>query len=181
MAYEGLLKNEFIIKLIILFVFKNYNKPMTNHLVTQLTLGEVEIDYFLMQKCLFDIIKAGWIRVFKEDGEYKYQLVEDEIESAEYFEKEIPYIIKQKLLFCVKKQQALELPKSAVESDIVVSEKGEFNVYLKIYEKGDLLFELNINVGSRELALKTKEHFLNNAMDIYMSTTSNVMKDVSVE
>ena len=50
--------------------------------------------------------------------------------------------------------------------------------YLKIYEKGDLLFELNINVGSRDLALRTKEHFLKNAMDIYMETTKNAMQGV---
>ena len=71
-----------------------------------------------------------------------------------------------------------ELPKTAVESDLVVSEKGEFNVYLRIFEKGDLLFELNVNVGSRDLALRTKEHFLKNATEIYMETTRNVMKDV---
>lgn len=178
MAYAGLLRNEFIVKLIILFVFKNYNKPVTNHLLTQMTLGEVEIDYFLMQKCLFDIVKLDWIRTFKEDGEYKYELTEQGVKSSSYFEKEIPYIIKEKLMFCIKKQLASELPKSAIESDIVVSEKGEFNVYLRIFEYGDLLFELNINVGSRELALRTKEHFLKNAMDIYMNTTKNVMQDV---
>lgn len=178
MAYEGLLSNEFIVKLIVLFVLKNYKKPMTNQVLTQITLGEVEIDYYLLQKCLFDIIKLGWIRVFKEDGFTKYEIVDEPVKSAEYFEKEIPYIIRQKLLFCVKKQLTKELPKSTIESDVVVSENGEFNVYLKIYEKGDLLFELNINVGSRELALKTKEHFLKNAMDIYMETTKNVMQDV---
>lgn len=178
MAYASLLKDEFTVKLIILFVFKNYNKPVTNHLFTQMILGQAEIDYFLMQKCLFDIVKLGWIRTFKEDGEYKYELTDKGLESSTFFEDEIPYIIKQKLLFCVKKQQTLELPKSAVESDVVVSDKGEFNVFLKIYELGDLLFELNINVGSRELAFKTKEHFLKNAMDIYMNTTKFVMQDI---
>lgn len=178
MAYKGLLNNEFIIKLIILFVLKNYKKPMTNQVLTQITLQEVEIDYYLMQKCLFDIINLGWIRVFKEDGYTKYEIVSEPVKSAEYFEKEIPYMIKQKLLFCVKKQLALEEPKSKIESDIEVSENGEFNVYLRIFEKGDLLFELNMNVGSRDLALRTKEHFLKNAMDIYMETTKNVMQDV---
>ena len=178
MAYKGLLSNEFIIKIIILFVMKNYNKPVTNHLLTQMVLEEVEIDYYLFQKCLFDIIKVDWIRVFKEDGETKYELVSEPAKASEYFEKEIPYIIKEKLLFCVKKQLTAELPKSAIESDIIVSDTGEFNVYLKIFEKGDLLFELNINVGSRDLAVKTKERFLNNAMEIYMETTKNVMQDV---
>lgn len=178
MAYGSLLRDEFTIKLILLFVFKNYNKPVTNHLLTEMTLGQVEIDYFLMQKCLFDIVNLEWIRTFKEDGEYKYELTEIGKNSSSFFEEQIPYIIKQKLLFCIKKQQMKELPKSCVESDVVVSEKGEFNVYLKIYELGDLLFELNINVGSRELAYKTKEHFLKNAMDIYMNTTKTVMQDV---
>ncbi|MBE7028646.1 MAG: DUF4364 family protein [Clostridia bacterium] len=178
MAYKGLLNNEFIIKLIILFVLKNYNKPITNQVLTQITLEDVDIDYYLMQKCLFDIINIGWIRVFKEEGENKYEMNKEPVKSAEYFEKEIPYVIRQKLLFSVKKRLHAELPESKIESDIIVSENGEFNVYLKIYEKGDLLFELNINVGSRDLALRTKEHFLKNAMQIYMETTKNVMQDV---
>ncbi len=178
MAYAGLMKDEYIVKLIILFVLKNYNKPVTNHLLTQMTLGEVEIDYFLMQKCLFDIMNLEWIRAFKENGDYKYELTEKGREPSGYFEKDIPYIIREKLLFCVKKQQTLELPKSAIESEVVVTEKGEFNVYLKIYEVGDLLFELNINVGSRDLAYKTKEYFLKNAMDIYMNTTKAVMQKI---
>lgn len=178
MAYEGLLRNEFIIKLIILFVMKEYEKPITNQLLTQMTLEDVEIDYYLMQKCLFDIIGLGWIRVFKEDGFTKYEIEEEPVKTAEFFEREIPYKIKERLKFAVKRQHSLEQPKSAIESDIIVSEKGEFNVFLKIYEKGDLLFELNINVGSRELALRTKEHFLKNAMDIYMETTKNAMQGV---
>ena len=60
----------------------------------------------------------------------------------------------------------------------MVSHTGEFNVFLKIYEKGDLLFELNINVGDRDLAFKTKEYFLNNAQKIYAETTTEVMKGV---
>ncbi|MBE7014369.1 MAG: DUF4364 family protein [Ruminococcaceae bacterium] len=178
MAYEGLLRNEFIIKLIILFVMKEYKKPLTNQLLTQMTLENVEIDYYLMQKCLFDVIGVGWIRTFKEDGCMKYEIVEEVASSAEYFQREIPYKIKERLKFAVKRQETREQPKSAIESDIVVSEKGDFNVYLKIYEKGDLLFELNINVGSRDLALRTKEHFLKNAMDIYMETTKNAMQGV---
>ena len=43
MAYEGLLRNEFIIKLIILFVMKEYKKPLTNQLLTQMALENVEI------------------------------------------------------------------------------------------------------------------------------------------
>ena len=108
----------------------------------------------------------------------KYEIVEEVASSAEYFQREIPYKIKERLKFAVKRQETREQPKSAIESDIVVSEKGDFNVYLKIYEKGDLLFELNINVGSRDLALRTKEHFLKNAMDIYMETTKNAMQGV---
>lgn len=178
MAYAGLLRDEFIIKNIILFVFDNYKKPASNQKVTQMVLGELEIDYFLMQKCLFDIVNMGWLRSFKEDGNYKYELTEKGIECCKYFQDRIPYLIKQKLLFCIKKQQTLELPKSEIKTGIDVSEKGEFNVYLKIYEVGDLLFELNINVGSRDLALKTEEHFKKNAMEIYMNTTRNVMKDL---
>ncbi len=178
MAYNGILNNEFNIKLIVLFVLKHYGKPVTNQLLTQMALEDVDIDYYLFQKCLFDVIKIGWIRTFKEEGEYKYELCENSYESIECFQNKIPYMIRQKLLFCIKKQLTAELPKTAVESDIVVSEKGEFNVYLRIFEKGDLLFELNVNVGSRDLALRTKEHFLKNATEIYMETTRNVMKDV---
>ena len=178
MPYNSLLKDQFYIKIIILYVMREYALSLTNQKITDLVLEEAEIDYFDFQKCLYDLTKISLIKVFKEDNEYKYLLTEKGIEFSGYFEKRIPYIIRKKLSFSVSKQlRALE-PKTCVESDVVVSHKGEFNVYLKIFEKGDLLFELNINVGDRELAFKTKEYFLENAQKIYSETTTGVMKGV---
>ena len=179
MAYKSLLKEELMIKIILLFVFHHYEKPVSNQRLTDLVLQEVDIDYFDLQKALYELLKIDWVRIFKDEQQQLYELTPVGQESSTYFTDEIPYIIKEKLLFSIRKQQRLDLPKTAIEADIAVSDKGEFNVYLKIFEVGDLLFELSINVGSRELALRTKEHFLNNALEIYMNTTQNVMKDVT--
>ena len=178
MPYNSLLKDQFYIKIIILYVMREYALSLTNQTITDIVLEEVEIDYFDFQKCLYDLTKISLIKVFKEDNENKYLLTEKGIEFSGFFEKRIPYIIRKKLDFCISKQLIAEEPKTCVESDVVVSHNGQFNVYLKIFENGDLLFELNMNVGDRELAFKTKEHLLENAQKIYSETTSGIMKGI---
>ena len=178
MPYNSLLKDHFYIKIIILFVFNNYKKPIRNQRITDIVLEEFEIDYFDFQKCLYDLLSISLVRVFQEDKNNMYELTEKGKEVSTLFEDRIPYIIKQKLLFSINKGlEALE-PKTAVEADVQVSHKGEFNAFLKIYEMGDLLFEINMNVGSRELAYKTKEYFLNNAQNIYQEAVKNIMKGI---
>ena len=178
MPYNSLLKDQFYIKIIILYAMREYKLALTNQRITDIALEEVEIDYFDFQKCLYDLTAISLIKVFKEDNENKYMLTEKGVEFSGYFEKQIPYIIRKKLDFTISKHlRALE-PKTCVESDVVVSHTGEFNVYLKIFENGDLLFELNMNVGDRELAFKTKDYFLENAQKIYSETTYDIMKGI---
>ena len=178
MPYEGLLKDGFYIKIIILYVLKNFGKPLTNQKITDIVIDEVDIDYFEFQKCLYELLSIAYVRVFKEEMVNMYELTEAGDEVSGLFVNRIPYLIRQKLDFCIKKQlEALE-PRSKIEADVSVSHKGEFSVYLKIYETGDLLFELNINVGSRDLAYKTKDYFLANAEKIYQETTTNIMKGI---
>lgn len=178
MPYNSLLKDPFYIKIIILYVMREYDLSLTNQKLTDLVLEEAEIDYFDFQKCLYDLTKISLIKIFKEDNENKYLLTEKGVEFSSYFEKKIPYIIRKKLNDSISNQLSANQPKTCVESDVLVSHTGEFNVYLKIFENGDLLFELNLNVGDRELAFKTKEYFLNNAQKIYSQTTTEVMKGV---
>ena len=178
MPYLMLQKEFPIIKLIILFVLKNYNKPITNHLLSELTLKETDIDYFNMQKCLYELLGENWVRLFKGDPNNLYEITDEGRKVLDYFKNKVPFIIREKLLFSVNSQLKSEEPQSKIIADFDVSENGQFNVYLKIIEKDDLLFEININVGSRELAVKTKEHFEKNAMEIYLNTTQDIMKDI---
>lgn len=178
MPYNSLLKDQFYIKIIILYAMREYKLALTNQRITDIALEEVEIDYFDFQKCLYDLTKISLIKVFKEDNENKYLLTEKGIEFSGFFEKKIPYIIRKKIDFCISKHLLAEEPKTCVEADVEVSHRGEFNVFLKIFEHGDLLFELNMNVGDRELAFKTKDYFLENAQKIYSETTGGIMKGI---
>jgi len=63
MPYNSLLKDHFYIKIIILFVFNNYKKPIRNQRITDIVLEEFEIDYFDFQKCLYDLLSISLVRV----------------------------------------------------------------------------------------------------------------------
>lgn len=178
MPYNSLLKDQFYIKIIILYAMREYKLALTNQRITDIALEEVEIDYFDFQKCLYDLTAISLVKVFKEDNENKYLLTEKGLEFSGYFEKQIPYIIRKKLDFSIAKYLRAAEPKTCVEADVTVSHKGQFSVFLKIYENGDLLFELNMNVGDRELAFKTKDYLLENAQKIYSETTCGIMKGI---
>ena len=178
MPYKGLLRDGFYIKIIILYVLNNFGKPLTNQMITDIIIDEVDIDYFDLQKCLYELLSVSYVRIFGEETADMYDLTEKGKEVSVMFVNRIPYIIRKRLDRCINKQiEAIE-PRSKIEADVTVSHKGQFGVYLRIYETGDLLFEINMNVGSRDMAYKTKEYFLNNSEKIYREAMSNIMKGI---
>ena len=176
MAYESLLKDFFYIKIIILYALKHYKKPLTCQKLTDIVLDQVDIDYFDLQSALYELLKISYVRVNMTDIGNVYALSPDGETGADLFEDKIPYLIRKKIDFCIKRDIETENPVEKIDADVMVTDKGEFNTYLRIYETGDLLFELNVNAGSRDLAYKIKNHFKENYEKIYQETVKNIMK-----
>ncbi len=178
MGYKKLLSEDANIKLIILFALDTYHKPATNSELTEIILKELSIDYFSLQQNLFELVKDKKIKLIKEGKKEYYELTAEGAQVIGFFESRIPYSLKEKIIFTVNTLHKTTVPDSTVKADYSVLDNGEFVVQLEITEKGIPLFALTLNVGSRDLAIKTKDLFDKNPQILYQKIAEEIMRNL---
>lgn len=178
MGYKKLLSDDANIKLIILFSLDTYQKPATNSDLTEIILKELSIDYFALQQNLYELVKDKKIKLTKEAKKEYYEITPAGAQVIGFFEHKIPYSLKEKITFAVSTSQKVSEPTSTAKADYTVLDNGEFLVNMEITEKGIPLFQLGLNVGSRELALRAKEMFEKNPQALYQKIAEEIMRNI---
>ena len=175
MAYEMILKDDVILRLVILFAADKYGKPLTNPELTEFILSNNEIDYFLLQHNIYELTKMEKIRVFKEFGKDYYEITADGSETIGFFHKKIPLIVRNKITFAVEQALNLDKPQTKVVADFT-PEGNEFLAGVKLIENGQEQFSMNILVPRREHAIAVCEYFEDNISKIYRDMNEDIMK-----
>ena len=175
MAYEAILKDDVILRLVILFAADKYGKPVTNPELTKFILAGNDIDYFLLQHNIYELMKMGKLRVFKEFGKDFYEITDDGSETIGFFYKKIPLIVRNKIILEVEQALDLEKPQTRVITDFM-PEGNEFLAGVKLIEHGQEQFSMNILVPRREYAIAVCEYFEENISKIYHDMNKDIMK-----
>ncbi len=178
MGYQKLLSEDANIKLIILFALDTYHEPATNPELTEIILKELSIDYFSLQQNLYELVKDRKVKLTKEGKKEYYALTAEGAQVIGFFENKIPFSLKEKIIFTVNSNRKVAEPTNAVKADFTVLSNGEFAVSMEIVEKGVPLFQLTLNVGSRELALKTRDAFEQDPQGFYGKIVEEIMRKV---
>ena len=175
MPYETILRDDVILKLIILFTAKEFGNPLTNPDLTKFILNNNEIDYFLLQHNIYELVKMEKMRVFKEFGKDFYAITDDGIETVGFFYMKIPYLVRKNILLDLEQQRVLSEPQTKIVADFEPSE-NEFTAGVKIIDNGQEQFSLNIIVPGREHAIAVCEYFEKNVADIYRDLNQKIME-----
>ena len=175
MAYEAILKDDVILRLVILFAADKYGRPVTNPELTKFILTGNDIDYFLLQHNIYELIKMEKLRVFKEFGKDYYEITRDGAETISFFYKKIPLLVRNKITFEVEQALNLDKPQTTVVADFM-PEGNEFLAGVKLIEKGQEQFSMNILVPRREHAIIVCEYLEENISKIYRDMNEEIMK-----
>ena len=175
MPYESILRDDVILRLVILFAADKYGKPVTNPELTKFILSGNEIDYFLFQHNIYELMKMEKLRVFKEFGKDFYEITPDGKETVSFFYKKIPLLVRNKISFEVEQALNLDKPQTKVIADFM-PEGNEFLASVKLIENGQEQFSMNILVPRREHAVVVCEYFEENISKIYRDMNEEVMK-----
>ena len=155
------------IKTIILYIIDNYNAPIDNGIVTDIFMSHEFVDYFSMQQYLDELIESGLLAEYTDDKSHKYTITEIGREAVEGFCPALPITIRKKILESIKKYK-LALENGKLVTAIYIKHNDlEHIAHLTINEGGAPLFDLKINCGSKEAAMKICMNFKNNPEKIY--------------
>ncbi len=162
-------------KLIILYLLRKMNMPVSLAHVQHLALSAEYMDYFSLSAYLAEMTNKKQIIKTKENEQTCYSITSSGLQTLSYFENMLSDEIKEsisKYVYENKPHLKDELEVRAVYNEVY---KDNYNVNLSYSENSDKLIEINLSSLSKDYAKKIVHNWKNNASDIYLSILKNLL------
>ncbi|EYE87785.1 hypothetical protein Q428_11330 [Fervidicella metallireducens AeB] len=148
-------------KLLLLYILKKIDSPITNSYLTQIVLENNLINYFSLQQYLSELIESGFVNSIKENSRHTLKLSQRGRDALELFVNRIP----DKRIKIVNEYLDKNIPQAekGIEavSEYIKCPNNKFLSILKLQDKDEVLFELRLtsdsNVKAREICERWKK------------------------
>lgn len=154
-------------KILILYILKKVDKPLSHKELLELILTVADINYFYFQQFLSDLLEDNYITKYVEDDMELYELTEDGTQALELTLDLIPGITKLKIDSQFKQSLDSIKDKFSISAEYNPISEKEFIVTCKIIEEHTTIFKLETYVGSKEQASNIVNNWNKNASEIY--------------
>ncbi len=162
-------------KLIILYMLRKVNFPLSNTQITELMIEKEYTDYFHIQEALSELVTSKLITVEKIRNTSQYTATIDGEKTLEYFTSEISYPIKREIDEYLR-ENAFELRnESCMIADWVLAEDGGFAVTCRVNEGKETIISLTINVTTEEEAERVCEKWPSKAQQLYLDIMTSLL------
>ena len=142
-------------KLIILYMLKKVDFPLTNAQISEFVLDQEYTTYFTLQQAISELVEAGLIRMETIRNTSQYYLTEDGDMTLGYFTQKIQ-----------ENKMALR-NEVAIVADYYKNTAGEYSVHCEVKEKKGDLLDLTISVPDKEQAIAMCNHWGKRCQEIY--------------
>lgn len=172
------MKNEGLVlyKLIILYMLKRSNYPLTVSQISQFILGFNSSAFFDLQIGLNELVASDFIHPNTERNHTFYELTEQGLEAVNRFEFKIDDKIKLAILNYLKDQKIELRNESAISSDYYPS-GNEFIVKCSIKEKKQTLLEIKLAVPTKEQAIHICDTWKDKNEEIYQYLITEIWQE----
>lgn len=154
-------------KLMILYMLRKVNFPLTNSQITGFFLEKDYTDYFHVQNAISDLTDAKLVTVEKVRNASLLTATVAGEETLEYFSSEIPFAVKREIDAFLR-ENAFDLRnESCTVADYEQTDDGGYAVHCRVNEGHDTIIELTINVPSEEAANRVCERWPAKSQEIY--------------
>ena len=177
MAGKGVCMSESftLYKLIVLYMLKKLDFPLTNGQISEFILEKGYTTYFTLQQALSEMVEAGFIREETTHNRTLYHITEEGAQTIQFFKNNISTGIQQDIdTFLKEKRYALKNEVS-VKADYYPNKSGEFAVRCQIYENEALLIELILTVPTEEQASTMANNWTQKNQEIYAQIMASLL------
>lgn len=138
------------IKLLILYLMKQANQPLTAAEITDIVLADSLLDFFETHHYIGALLEEEQI---EEVEERTYQLTEAGHQAIEFFENRLPYSMLEKIRDRINAFQKKELMDHLITADYFPLSDTEYQIYLTLKESNEAVpFELKFTVTGKDTA-----------------------------
>ena len=162
-------------KLIILYMLRKVNFPLSNTQITDFMTEKEYTDYFHVQEAINDLVDATLITAEKIRNMSQYTATMEGEKTLEYFSGEIAYAIKRDIDTYLR-ENAFELRnESCTLADYEMTGDGGYAVPCRVNEGKETLIDLTINVTTQEEAERVCTKWPVKSQDIYMTIMTTLL------
>ena len=165
------------LKLIILYIIKNFNMPIDNGQITDIFMSHTFVDYFTMQGYIDEMEEDKLIEIHAENEIRKYYLTDRGKEALEYFINRIPRTVRERVLLSIKTYQKKLRNQIDITAEFHEVNELEYGVDCTICESGKPLFSVFLSTGSKESAKDACRRFKENPEKVYSELLRVLLSD----
>lgn len=164
-------------KLIILYMLKSVETPLSNSQLSEFVLDNGYTTYFAFQEYISQMIDNQLISTISTNKTTLYQLTSLGLQALDFFENRIPDSTKVHLTNYLKVNRYKIRSESELTSDYMPQPDGTYMVHCIAKENKKILVDLSIEVIDKEYALKICKLWEKNSLTIYKMLLDNLLKE----
>lgn len=154
-------------KLIILYMLKKVDFPLTNAQISSFILEQEYTTYFTLQQAISELVEAGLIRMETVRNTSQYYLTDDGEETLGYFEHKISKPILDDIDRYFQENKLELRNEVAIVADYYKNTAGEYSVHCRVKEKKGDLMDLTISVPDKDQAIVMCNHWEKKCQEVY--------------
>ena len=165
-------------KVIILYVLKEIEIPVTNLQLIDILTNIIFMNYFTQQETLGELLKTELISEYIDETEHKfYKITEKGKAVTSTLSTLIPAFIKQN--FDSNKSEIKEMVKKQWEINAVCSLDENDNHFVRCFvrDNDNFLIDIKVSAGNKKIATKMSSNWKRNTEKIYLSLITQLLDE----
>ena len=160
----GFVRDKLVIKVLILFILQRLPAPVSQNMLTELTLIDNATNYFDYIECLTEMEHSGQIIV----TEGKYSITPQGIRDVTELESKVPYTVRMKAIDVTERAAKILAREAMIRTEHRSKQEGGYTVHLSLSDGLGEMLSLEILAGSEAQAGEMEKRFRKNAESIYL-------------
>ncbi|MGE5473321.1 MAG: DUF4364 family protein [Ignavibacteriales bacterium] len=163
-------------KLLILYLIENVNFELTNSQIAKLIIKVREINYFLLQEYISQLVNDNYLKCRIESNQRLYSITESGKQALSYFKTMIRASFRKLIDTAIQENITALRTEIQISADYTPINENEYTVFCRITEGNTCLIELNLYAGTKEQAKSMCRNWEKNSQEIYSNIVKLLMK-----
>ncbi|MFZ5969004.1 MAG: DUF4364 family protein [Bacillota bacterium] len=164
-------------KLMLLYIFNQFEIPLTNDQITQFVMENDYMNYFLLQQFLGELVSSGMIEYSSNEKKYFYLITEKGKNALIFFKGRLSKSLKDSIDMTVEQKKQVMSREMEIRAEYEKKKENEYIVDLQVIENDTSLIELKLNVASNKQAKLICDKWRKEAPELYGSIIHLLIKE----
>ncbi len=164
-------------KLMILYMLRQANLPMTNEQISEFFLSKEYTGYLSLQQVIGELLDAHLISEKKVRTSSRYEITKEGEEGLSFFGSDISDAIKADIHEFLRENSIRLRNEMCITSDYCRVGNMDYQVDLEVLEGKTMLMRLSLSVPTEEQAVSICDRWQSTSQEVYSSVMADLLRD----